>query len=158
LARAVLDQPTLELAAQVCLDPSRASSYNNILADSSGQVLDLEGSAERVAVVPFEDDLLVHTNHYLMRGMTDLEEKWDQASTKMRLSVATAMARRMSPLTPSKLAYILASHEGAPDCICRHDDTRTFFATIYEAETGRAWLSEGPPCLQAWARLQPVEI
>lgn len=157
LARATLDQPTLEQAVQVCLDPSRASSYNNILADLSGQVLDLEGSAERVAVVPFEDNLLVHTNHYLMRSMTDLEEKWDQASTKMRLNIATAMARRMSPLTPDKLAYILASHEGDPDCICRHDDTRTFFATIYEAETGRAWLSDGPPCLQAWESLQPVE-
>jgi len=151
LARAVLDQFTLEEAVAVCLDPDRASSYNNILADSFGRVIDLEGSATRTSVVPFKDDLLIHTNHYLMPGMVGLEEKGDQSSTQNRLDVATELAHKFSPLTPSKLALILANHEGEPNCICRHgDDTRTFFATIYEAETGRCWVSDGPPCLQSW--------
>jgi len=156
LARAVLDQPTIELAAGVCLDPHRASSYNNILADSNGTVIDLEGSATRTTVVPFQDDMLVHTNHYLMPSMTDLERKWDQASTQMRLEVATDLGQQLAPHTPDTIARILASHAGYPDCICRHDeDTRTFFATIYEAETGRLWLSDGPPCLQGWAFYGP---
>ena len=52
----------------------RASSYNNVLASSDGDVVNVEGSATSVEMTePDEHGHLVHTNHYVCDAMLPYE-------------------------------------------------------------------------------------
>lgn len=149
VARAILSSKRLGEAIEHCLLPSRASSYNNLIADTNGEVYSMEGSATDCEPLYIEGDILAHTNHYLSPVMRHFEDdRNDIGGSVFRYNRAMRLLREnFGQLTPELFQTLLADHADYPASICKHGlETVTVFSIIVQPETRRAWIGRGKPC------------
>lgn len=155
--RAMLRQPTLDMAVGEALRHDRASSYNNVVVSSSGAAVDVEGSATDAELIePDERGHLVHTNHYACERMLRYEGDPNYVpSSSARYDRARELLDRADPgtLTPEMLRTFLSDHEGAPDSLCRHPEwsegsstTATAFWCIADVGEMSVRFGRGNPC------------
>jgi hypothetical protein len=147
LTRAAMEAPSLQEALWCCLDRSRAPSYNNVLGTTQGVLVDLEGSATRVAQLPFQEDVLVHTNHYLMPWMQQIEIPGGiDATSKDREQRARKLISQTKEHTVSTFMKILSD-----PVLCRHPTKEphalsTMASVVYDLSARTLWCCEGLPC------------
>lgn len=157
VVRAILGSRTLSEAMTHCLLPTRASSYNNVIADGSGEVYSMEGSATDMEAIYIKDDVMAHANHYVAPSMRRFErDRSVIANSIIRHNRAEYLLRRhYGKLTPELLQTLLADHAGYPTSICKHGtETQTVFSIILQVETLKAWIGRGHPCETAYIEYQ----
>jgi isopenicillin-N N-acyltransferase-like protein len=122
VVRAILGSRTLSEAMTHCLLPERASSYNNVLADASGEVYSMEGSATDLEAIYIEKDVMAHANHYISPAMRRFElDRSTNANSIIRHNRAEYLLREnYGKLTPDLFRKLLADHAGYPTSICKH--------------------------------------
>jgi len=158
--RAILASRHLSEAMDHCLLPQRASSYNNVLADTNGEVYNMEGSATGCEPIYVEEDILAHTNHYVSQSMRKFEaDRNSIGNSVLRYNRAMRLLREnFGQLTPELFQKLLADHAGYPTSICKHGlETVTVFSIIIQIEKLRAWIGRGRACEAAYFkyRLDP---
>jgi len=149
VVRAILASRHLSEAMDHCLLPQRASSYNNVIADASGEVYCMEGSATDCEAIYIEEDILAHTNHYISLGMQRFEaERNGLSNSILRYNRAMRLLREhYGQLTPELFQKLLADHAGYPTSICMHGlETVTVFSIIIQVDQLRAWIGLGRAC------------
>lgn len=149
VVRAILASRHLSEAMDHCLLPQRASSYNNVLADTSGEVYCMEGSATDCEPIYIEEDVLAHTNHYLSPAMRHFEaDRNSIGNSVLRYNRAMRLLREnYGQLTPELFRKLLGDHAGYPASICKHGtETVTVFSIIIQLENLRAWIGRGRAC------------
>lgn len=149
VVRALLASRYLAEAMDTCLLPQRASSYNNVLADRSGEVYSMEGSATDCEPLYIEGDVLAHTNHYLSPSMRRFEaDRNSLGNSVMRYNRAMRLLREnYGKLTLELFQELLADHAGYPTSICKHGlEIVTVFSMVIQLEELRAWIGPGKPC------------
>ena len=157
VVRAILGSSTLNEAMTHCLLPSRASNYNNVLADASGEVYSMEGSATDLEAIYIADDVMAHTNHYLSPSMRRFErDRSSLANSIIRYNRASYLLRQnYGKLTPQLFKTLLADHAGYPTSICKHGlETHTVFSIIIQIETLKAWIGRGHACETEYVEYQ----
>ncbi|MFH1636479.1 MAG: C45 family peptidase [Chloroflexota bacterium] len=157
VVRAILAARHLSEAMDHCLLPQRASSYNNVIADASGEVYCMEGSATDCEPIYIEDDILAHANHYLSPAMRRFEADRNSISNSvLRYNRATRLLREnYGQLTPELFQKLLADHAGYPTSICKHGlETVTVFSIIIQLEKLRAWIGRGRACETEYVEYQ----
>jgi isopenicillin-N N-acyltransferase-like protein len=151
----MLAQRTMDDVLRVALHPRRASSYNQVLVDRTGRVVNVEGSATDACLTgPDERGHLVHTNHYVCERMLRYEGDPDYAersAKRYRRAGELLAAQPEGTVTEEALRRILSDHEGAPDCLCRHPDrfggdSKTVFWCVADVTEGRVTYGRGNPC------------
>jgi len=153
VARAVLGARRLEEVLEICLCPTRASSYNNIVADAHGEVYSMEGSATDCEPIYIVDDVLAHANHYVSARMRHFEhDPTGIGGSIYRQHRALRLLRENYGLhSPELFRRLLADHANYPVSICKHGQTSvTVFSIIIELETRRAWIGRGRACQTAY--------
>lgn len=151
----MLRSTSLDQMLASAIRPDRASSYNNVLASSDGNVVNVEGSATDHELTGLDESAhLVHTNHYVCDRMIDFEG--DPAYAKrsaVRYSRGRALLKSQPPasITIESMRGMLADHAGRPDSICRHaegapGDGKTVFWSIADVTQGRILFGRGNPC------------
>jgi isopenicillin-N N-acyltransferase like protein len=156
-ARAILGARHLSEAMSHCLLKERASSYNNIIADGSGEVYSMEGSATDCDALYIEKDILAHANHYVSPVMRRFElDSSAIAGSIIRHNRATRLLQEnFGKLTPDLLKTLLADHAGYPKSICSHQErSKTVFSIIIQLESLRAWIGRGLPCQTEYIEYQ----
>ena len=138
---------TLDEARRILLNPHRASSFNNILADYNGNVVNIEASAKASAEVPLDDGALVHTNHFIW--LSDREGRVGKPLTgsKKRLSRAEEEIEELGEdFDVEDVIKIMKTH--GKGGLCRHNDieTDTCFSTLFLPERGIMIYGKGFPC------------
>ena len=149
VVRAILGSTTLSEAMTHCLLPTRASSYNNVLADGSGEVYSMEGSATDLEAIYIKDDVMAHANHYVAPSMRRFErDRSVNANSIIRHNRAAYLLRwNYGRLTPELFRTLLADHAGYPTSICKHGlTTQTVFSIIIQVETLKSWIGRGHAC------------
>ena len=149
VVRAILGSKTLSEAMTHCLVPTRASSYNNVLADGSGEVYSMEGSATDLEAIYIKDDVMAHANHYVAPSMRRFErDRSVNANSIIRHNRAEYLLHQnYGKLTPELLRTLLADHAGYPTSICKHGlETQTVFSIIIQVETLKSWIGRGHAC------------
>lgn len=149
VVRAILGSKTLSEAMTHCLLPTRASSYNNVLADGSGEVYSMEGSATDLEAIYISDDVMAHANHYVTPSMRRFErDRSVNANSIIRHNRADYLLRQnYGVLTPELFRTLLADHAGYPTSICKHGlETQTVFSIIIQLESLKAWIGRGHAC------------
>jgi len=149
IARAILAARRLGEAMDACLLPLRASNYNNVIADPSGEIYSMEGSATDCEPIYIDGDIMAHTNHYLSWPMRRFEAHRNyiggsiiRYNRAMRL-----MAENYGRLSPELFQKLLADHTNYPTSICKHAGTTvTVFSIIINLNELRAWIGRGRPC------------
>jgi isopenicillin-N N-acyltransferase-like protein len=157
VVRAILGAQHLSQALDHCLLPQRASSYNNLVADGSGEVYSMEGSASDCAALYIEADILAHANHYLSPAMRRFEaDPSANGNSILRYHRAMRLLREnFGQLTPQSLQKLLADHAGFPTSICKHGlETVTVFSIIIQLESLTAWIGKGRPCQTTYSEYQ----
>jgi isopenicillin-N N-acyltransferase-like protein len=149
VVRAILASRHLSEAMDHCLLPQRASSYNNVLADTNGEVYSMEGSATDCEPIYIEEDILAHTNHYLSPSMRHFEADRNSISNSvLRYNRAMRLlSENYGQLTPELFQKLLSDHGGYPTSICKHGtETVTVFSIVIQLEQLRAWIGRGRVC------------
>lgn len=157
MVRATLASRYLSEAMDHCLLPQRASSYNNVLADTNGEVYCMEGSATDCEPIYIEDDILAHANHYVNPSMRRFEVDRNSISNSvLRHNRAMRLLREnYGQLTPELFQKLLADHAGYPTSICKHGvETVTVFSIIIQLEQLRAWIGRGRACETEYVEYQ----
>jgi isopenicillin-N N-acyltransferase like protein len=147
--RAILAARRLEDAMDACLLPSRASNYNNVVADANGEVYCMEGSATDCEPIYIEGDILAHANHYVSPPMRRFEADRNQNSgSVIRHNRAWRLLREnYGGLSPERFQVLLADHANYPGSICKHGlESVTVFSLVIRPEERRAWIGKGRPC------------
>jgi isopenicillin-N N-acyltransferase-like protein len=149
IVRAIVAARNLEEAMNACLVPQRESNYNNIIADASGEVYSMEGSATDCEPIYIGDDILAHANHYVSPPMRGFEaDRSAIAGSVIRYNRALRLLRvHFGRLTPDLFQELLADHANYPGSICKHaGKTVTVFSIIVNLSELRAWIGRGRPC------------
>ena len=162
IVRAILGASTLSDAMKHCLIPQRASSYNNVIADGSGEVYSMEGSATDCEAIYIADDVMAHANHYIAPSMRRFElDRSSIANSIIRHNRADYLLRQnYGKLTPDLFRLLLADHAGYPTSICKHGTgSVTVFSIIIQLEYLRAWIGRGHACETEYIeyQLEPYE-
>jgi isopenicillin-N N-acyltransferase-like protein len=157
VVRAIMGSRTLSEAMGHCLLPQRASSYNNVIADGSGEVYSMEGSATDCEAIYIEKDVLAHANHYVSPAMRRFEADGSSiANSIIRHNRASRLLEEnYGKLTPELFKKLLADHAGYPTSICKHGgETVTVFSIIIQPGSLRAWIGRGPACETQYSEYQ----
>lgn len=158
--RAILGAHNLRDAFAAATRDPRASSYNNILTDVSGEAFSIEGSATDWEAIPITDGVLVHTNHYVTGRMQKYEaDRHDIAGSIMRYHRAGRLVEQHRGRIDLAVArQILSDHAGAPASVCRHpyarpgdtdDPGQTVFSVQVDLTRRIFWASWGLTCQSA---------
>ena len=157
VVRGILSSRYLSEAMDHCLLPQRASSYNNVLADTSGEVYSMEGSATDCEPLYIKKDILAHTNHYLSSAMRHFEADRNSISNSvLRYNRAMRLLQEnYGQLTPELFQKLLGDHAGYPTSICKHGtETVTVFSIVIQLEQLRIWIGLGRACEAEYTEYQ----
>lgn len=156
--RSMLRQPTMADAIREALRDDRASSYNNVVASRTGEVVNVEGSATDAELTgPDDHGTLVHTNHYVCERMTRYEgdpSYVPHSGARYRRARQLLSSAEPGSVTVEGLREMLSDHEGAPDCLCRHPErwgdtpvgSATAFWCVADVSRMRVVFGPGNPC------------
>lgn len=153
IARAILAAGRLGEAMDACLLPRRASNYNNVIADASGEVYSMEGSATDCEPIYIDENIMVHANHYVSQPMRRFEANRNYiGGSILRHNRALRLLREnYGRLTCEVLQKLLADHADYPASICKHEGAAvTVFSIIIKPDELKAWISKGRPCQSSW--------
>ena len=162
VVRAILGSRHLSEAMDHCLLKERASSYNNVIADGTGEVYSMEGSATDIEAIYIEKDYMAHSNHYTHPAMRRFElDQSDNANSIIRYNRANYLLKEnYGKLSPDLFKKLLADHAGYPTSICKHGLTSvTVFSIVIQLETLTAWIGRGFPCETVYTeyKLEPYQ-
>jgi isopenicillin-N N-acyltransferase-like protein len=149
LVRKILAAKTLGEAIDAAILKERASNYNQIIADASGEIYSIEGSATDYAPLYSTDGYLVHTNHYVAPWMRKFEvDPHDITSSIVRYNRGTRLLKKnLGRITVDKMKEFLSDHVNYPGSICKHTESlKTIFSVIINLTTQTMYLAIGNPC------------
>ena len=149
IARAILAARRLGEAMNACLLPLRASNYNNIIADTNGEIYSMEGSATDCEPIYIDDNIMAHANHYISLPMRRFEANRNYiGGSIVRYNRALRLLREnYGQLSPELFQRFLADHANYPASICKHaGKSVTVFSIIIDLNGLRAWIGRGRPC------------
>ncbi len=163
VVRAILGSRHLSEAMDQCLLPQRASSYNNVIANGTGEVYCMEGSATDLEAIYIEGDVMAHANHYVSAPMRRFElNRADISNSIIRHNRAEYLLKEnYGKITPDLLKTLLADHAGYPTSICKHGVTSvTVFSIVIQVEQLRAWIGRGFACETEYFehQLEPYQL
>jgi isopenicillin-N N-acyltransferase-like protein len=153
MVRAILGSRRLGEAIDHCLQPKRASNYNNIIADMNGEVYSMEGSATDCEAIYIENDILAHSNHFITQAMRGFElDRNKTGGSILHYNRAMRLLREnFGSLSPETFIKILSDHADYPNSICKHDGVSiTAFGIIIKLDDLHAWIGRGRPCETIW--------
>lgn len=131
----------------------RASSFNNVLSTSSGQIYNFEGSANHHALA-FSSEYSVHTNHYLADEMKRYEGSANSMESILRYNTMKSLVQQSyGNLTVETCKVLMGNHTNAPNSPCKHlsqGNTCTVFAAIIDLTEGLLHINLGNPCSGSW--------
>jgi isopenicillin-N N-acyltransferase-like protein len=153
IARAILAARRLGEAMDACLLPLRASNYNNVIADTNGEVYSMEGSATDCEPIYIDENIMAHANHYTSLPMRRFEANRNYiGGSIVRHNRAMRLLREhYGRLSAELLQTMVADHANYPASICKHSGTTaTVFSIIIQVNERRSLIGRGRPCETQW--------
>jgi isopenicillin-N N-acyltransferase-like protein len=156
VSRAVLAARTLADGIRAALNRRRAAGYNHLIVHVSGEMYNVEVSAEDFDVVYGMDGMLAHTNNYLSRRMRAIEKDSEELiSSRVRYNRAIRLMRsQRGKLSLKSFQAILSDHVNYPQSICNHVDEndsplerqQTIASLLIDLTTQTMYVASGQPC------------
>jgi isopenicillin-N N-acyltransferase-like protein len=156
IIRKVMAAERIGDAIDAVLLARRASGMNFLIADGSGELIDLETSATDYDVIYGWGGIVAHANHFVCEKMKPYEARWlgERGQTMVRYSRMNKLLRAGDGRrTLEDLQRILCDHANHPIALCRHDEPtahgscgKTICGVIFNPAQRRAWFSAGNPC------------
>ncbi len=159
LLRHVMAQKTLEQAVKQVFWLPRCASANFTIASAAAgapraECLEITPSA--VARLPMQGGVLAHTNHFLDPALAAATGGRGSASSLNRYKVALKLGQSLAGKYPDatrRMKKILASRQGAPNCISKAGGgSVTLAGVVMDLTRDRMHLASGPPHQRKWVK------
>lgn len=164
----VMRQKNIHEAMELLKQTARGLGYYH-LADANGVILGIESTYNDYEIIQPEDDLMLHSNHYLTERFKDddmmslLAEMGYIAPIMATESfqrydrIRSLMYQDYGQITLQTAMEVLADHENYPLSICRHDDSSsypsiTLASFIMAPSEGAIYIACGHPCEHEYVR------
>ncbi len=151
--RDVLGAPFLEDAIRRTQRPHRANGNNHLLANTHGEIYDVEVTGRDSALFAPDEAFFVHTNHMLDPRLRSLETSEDVLNSMMRQKrVERRLYRMRGQLTVERVFEILSDHSNYPRSVCKHFDevhntgAETVGSVVVDLTAGEIHVRAGHPC------------
>lgn len=170
----ILRARDFEVAVRVVTGTARACSANFVIAAAASRfaagdrAVDIEAAPDETRLLGPEGGCLAHTNHFLDPAALGVveppNEKYPHSYhrlTRMRALLGEGEDRDVGGrLSVADLQAALRDHDGHPYSICRHIDPgeppeehyTTVTSAVMDLHARTLWLSDGPPCENAYRR------
>lgn len=151
LIRHLLHQRTLERCLLEIGRIRRASSRNLLMTDGI-RLINVEMTVDKTRLI--ENDLLVHTNHYLHKDFINCDLVEPGTSTYPRLERAhERLCHYGKSPSVKQMEELLGYHENGAGSLCVHQDgnprkVATVASVIMEPSEGRLRACKGYPCTE----------
>lgn len=156
VSRAVLAARTPSEAISAALNRRRAAGYNHLIAHVSGEMYNVEVSAEDFEVIYGADGVLAHTNNYVSPHMRAVERDSEELiSSRVRYNRAFRLLRSQAgKLNLKSLQAILSDHVNYPQSICSHveiadaplERQQTIASLLMDLTSQTMHVAWGTPC------------
>ncbi len=150
LFRRILEQPSIDKALEIFRQAERASPSNHILADASGNVLDVEGTPWEDRILYPTDGVIGHANNYLHPDLTQYDRNPAPNSPIRLRRINELLRERQGLFSVDDVKRFLKDHWNYPLSICRHadkpTDVHTAVSIICQPVEGIIHVSAGNPC------------
>ncbi len=160
LLRLAMEEKNLGDALKLLQGKNRASPFNYLISDGSGEACNVEASHEYFLPERIKSGYYVHTNHCLNEPMKAGDTYVKLSASDETLQRHARMKDLLGELTKTKkvnlrtLFGLLADHENHPDSICRHPRENlsaegrmcTIAAVLSKEKEMGIWVAEGNPC------------
>jgi isopenicillin-N N-acyltransferase like protein len=154
MRRRVLQHESLAPALREAYAAPRNHSNNHLVASAEGFAVDLEATPGEIFAVTPEDDLIVHSNHFVSAAAcARVEDRLvgRSPSTLYRKERLEAALADVPEIDVPTIQAALRDHFGHPDSVCNHPSpdrpTGTTAAShIADLDTKTLWITTGPPC------------
>ena len=161
LVRKILAARNVVEAIDAAVLQPRASNYNEVIADSNGEIYSIEGSATDYEPIYAEDGFHVHTNHYTTLPMRHFEfDRQGISSSLVRYNRGRRLLKHnLGEITVPKMMEMLSDHVGHPRSICRHGTrVKTTFSIVIDLSTLTMYLARGNPCEHEYAEYHLLSV
>ena len=125
LYRLILEKKSVYEAIKIIKDATRASACNYIISHKSGEIKDVETTAEHYGVINEQGGFIVHTNHFAHPELLKFEaityDKLQSSQfreTRFRQLITTYQGK----LVDEKIKGFLTDHKNYPKAVCVHTD------------------------------------
>lgn len=152
----ILRSHSFDAAVDVVTGLERACSTNFLIAQTPGQVVDIEAAPDKVQLLQCENDCLVHTNNFVDPQALGVVEPQSERRpySQLRRERLTELLGMKRPIAVGDIQHYLRDHQEHPFSICRHEDSDevpeeqyiTVTAVVMDVETRTLYLTDGPPC------------
>ncbi len=143
----------------------RACGMNYQLASKDDVAWCVEESATDYQLLPFQNGIAVHTNHYLSDRMRKYEtQNWlTHGGSYVRVQMAERILQeKCGTITLADLMELTRNHVNYPCCICAHgaegQDDKDAFATvaasIFDLQAGVMYICHGNPCENEYVKIE----
>jgi isopenicillin-N N-acyltransferase-like protein len=159
LVRKILSARTIVEAIEAAVLQPRASNYNQVISDASGEIYSIEGSATDYEPLYADDGYHVHTNHYTSLPMRHFEadREWIASSIVRYNRGRRLMKNQLGQITVDSLTEMLSDHVGHPRSICRHGSgVKTTFSVVIDLSTLTMHLAWGNPCEEEYVEYELI--
>jgi len=158
---AILRAQTLETAIDVITSEERSCSANFLIGQANGhaEVVDIESAPGTSCTIAPRDGVLAHANHFTDPNALGIwqplaEEKSSTYQRAARMAELLEQGKAAGTLNAEGLMRILRDHDGWPESVCRHPNSRfpeeervESVVSVVEDLTGRRmFVAAGPPC------------
>lgn len=159
LYRLILERESVSEAIEVIMDARRASSCNYLIAHKSGEIRDIETTAENYGVISIQGDVMVHTNHFANPDLAEFdklpEDKLENSHFREN-RFRQLVIDHHGKLSVEKVKGFLTDHERYPTSICRHAegdlrDIVTIASIMSQPADGLMHVSLGQGCKNKYA-------
>jgi len=157
--RKVLHQQRLAEATDVVRSAPRSHSGNHVIAEAAGSAVDLEATPGEVFAIDPEEDVVVHSNHFLSpdataRVVDKMAPRAPSSQYRVR-RVETVLRSAEGQVGLDTIETALADHYGHPDSVCAHPsdarpNAQTIASHISDLTTRTLRISSGPPCVNRY--------
>jgi isopenicillin-N N-acyltransferase-like protein len=153
--REVLDAEDLEGALRPVTGTPRTCSANFVIGAAGGAIVDIETSPDHASLIPAEDGMITHSNHFLTPGHGEsLLERLSPNTLYRADRMRALLVPHRGVLSFAHMRAAAQDHFGAPYGICRHPDpdqpsarrTMTVGAVLIDLDAPVMHVADGPPC------------
>ncbi|MDG6990066.1 MAG: hypothetical protein JRM99_01445 [Nitrososphaerota archaeon] len=158
--RNVLEQKRIGDALNAVLNVPRASPFNYLVSDDSGEIYDVEATPDSYELFYPDDRIYSHTNHVQGPSLasSDIYVRASNSCESIhrcnRIGRLLRERARDGPLKVEDAMEAMKDHANFPDSICRHPlqgispegQFETIGAIVLQQGTGGFWITQGNPC------------
>ena len=128
LLRRILESKSIEEAISIVDPHSNGTASNVLIADKSGNYVDLELAVDNVFFHHSKENIFIHTNHFLAEGFDSSAE--DFAGSISRYNRASVIAKNLSGSSNEDMKLILLDETDKDLPICRKFDLIEDFGNL----------------------------